>query len=183
MTKTPIAEAAVKEQWKSVPGYKGIYEVSDLGRVRSLDRVTNHGRRRKGRILSICEKSRYRMTVLAAGGTNTTFRISRLVCLLFNGFPTCGMEVNHKNGNKHDDRAENLEWCSKAENQIHACRTGLRKLGEESYQAKLTNKQVQEIRAKYARGITSHAKLAYAYGVSRSAICAILSKKNWKYIA
>lgn len=127
----------MKEIWKNIPGYEGLYQVSNLGRVRSLPRIrtqknklktTDH--HYKGKILKpIVTKTGYLTVNLYRHRKSTgPHRIHRLVCTTFYGEPKNGKnQVNHKNGNKKDNRVENLEWCSCRENIVHAYKNGLRK--------------------------------------------------------
>lgn len=109
----------MNEIWKDIKGFEGRYQVSNMGRVRSLDRDivttyrgTVHTRHYKGRILIPRKTSNgYAFITLADSGINTNGQIHRLVAMAFvNGYKE-GLIVNHKNENKSDNRAENLEWC------------------------------------------------------------------------
>jgi hypothetical protein len=109
------------ETWKDVSGYEGRYQVSDQGRVRSL--LT-------GKVLSLARpraNMRYMTISLGSRNNRKTFLVHRLVAVCFLAQPEGSTEVNHKNGNREDNRAENLEWCTRKENVKHARDVLLRK--------------------------------------------------------
>lgn len=105
------------EIWKPILGYEGYYEVSDLGRVR---------RAASGRILKTSKSKRYPLVGLSINGVQKVIHVHRLVTAAFLGICPEGMEVNHKNGNKLDNRLSNLEYVSHDENMKHSVRQGLR---------------------------------------------------------
>lgn len=122
-------ELPFEEVWKSVVGYEGYYEVSDLGRVRSLDRTTlrdnRHGKQPtkiKGRIMKQGVRAGYPYVNLCVNNFRKKRPVHRLVAEAFLG---TGEEVNHKDGNKLNNHINNLEWCTRAENHIHALENGL----------------------------------------------------------
>ena len=110
------------ERWLPVVGWEGYYEVSDLGRVRSVDRVIRYrdGRttRQKGLLLRIyTNPDGYRSIQLSRSGSLTRRSIYQLVAESFHGpRPTSTSEVQHLNGNSSDDRASNLRWGTKSDN-------------------------------------------------------------------
>jgi len=110
------------EEWKSVVGYEGLYEVSSLGNVRSLDRMSNGGRwgnyMKQGKpLIPQSRPNGYKMVTLMAGqGSQKCASIHRIVAEAFIGPPSNGMVVDHLNGERSDNRLENLEYVSMREN-------------------------------------------------------------------
>jgi hypothetical protein len=116
------------EVWKDIPGYEGLYQVSSLGRIKSLDRHRMDGRHYRERILKpSSDLAGYLSVELCKEGTGKRILVHRLVAQVFVPNPENKKEVNHINGTKADNRSENLEWNTSSENQLHAFRTGLEK--------------------------------------------------------
>lgn len=112
------------EEWRDIKGYEGMYQVSDAGLVRSLDREVN-GKFLKGRILSCYSKHTYPAVVLCNEKGKKHVRVHRIVAETFLENPYNLPEVNHIDGNKNNNHVDNLEWCTHRENAEHAWRTGL----------------------------------------------------------
>ena len=93
------------EQWKSITGYEGLYEVSSLGRVKSLkyDKILKPGKVGNG----------YLAVVLFRNGKGKTLKVHRLVATAFIPNPLGLPEINHKDENKTNNAKSNLEWCSR----------------------------------------------------------------------
>ena len=115
---------ATHEEWRPVVGYEGSYEVSSLGRVRSLDRYVHHKpkeraaytRLHRGRMLAPETKKGYSVVVLCDDESCKPHAIHRLVLTAFDGEPRDGMECCHNNGDRSDNRLGNLRWGSRSEN-------------------------------------------------------------------
>lgn len=108
------------EIWKDIKGYKGLYEVSNLGRVRSVDRITRHGRKRKSQIRKPeLSNVGYQRIWLCKDGKETRFAVHRLVAQTFIPNTENKPVVNHINEIKTDNRVENLEWVTHSENLNH----------------------------------------------------------------
>lgn len=159
--------------------------------------MSNYGRIRRavagqgavaGKI--ICANRRfgtgYAAALLSRGkkSSGQNVAVHRLVATAFIGPPPTDKHVvNHKDGNRLNNFVGNLEWVTPSENQQHAFRIGLNKprdlRGERHYNAKLTFAQVCEIRR--MAGLETTKRLASRFGVSRSAIELVLSRKRWNY--
>lgn len=112
--------------WKSVNGYEGIYEISETGLVRNLRRDPKN-RTYPGKILTPGKTgSGYLFVCLSVNGITENKMIHRLVAETFISNPDGLPEVNHKDGDKENCNAENLEWCTRSYNLKHAVDTGLR---------------------------------------------------------
>lgn len=117
------------EEWKDIHGYEGQYQISNMGRVRSLDRmVNNHGKCyfKKGQIISDANAYGYRSVGLCKHGIAKTWLVHILVAKAFIQNPLNKRTVNHINCDKSDNRACNLEWATDSENIKHAYRNGLK---------------------------------------------------------
>lgn len=118
----PESLKTMNEEWRPVKGFEGIYEVSNLGRVRSLDRVLTlrNGRTQpiKGRImkLGLHYKGYVRLMLSNGGDREHSHFVHRLVAEAFIPNPGDLPEVNHKDQDKGNNRADNLEWCTHKEN-------------------------------------------------------------------
>ena len=109
------------EKWMPIKGYEGLYDVSNNGNVRRM-RKTNSGD--VGSYLQpVKDKLGYERVCLCKNGKEQKYYVHRLVADAF--VEGNGRDVNHINGNKSDNNAENLEWCSHKENMIKAAETGL----------------------------------------------------------
>lgn len=168
------------EQWLSVVGYEGWYEVSDLGRVRRIragrgvkvGRILHDHARPDGRRCMTLNKQRVMRTHL----------IHRLVALAFHPLPDYPCEVNHIDGNPANNRADNLEWVTRGENEHHKyTHLGYKPTNAVAQQArrKLAPEQVREIRA--AIGI-SQEELGRRYGVDQTTISKVRLRQTYSHI-
>ena len=160
----------MKESWKAVEGFEG-YQVSSLGRVKRRERVLKAWPTRCG----------YLLVRLYKNGLFQDWSVHRLVYSTFHKGLGIGKEINHKDGNKRNNRIENLEQVTRSENIKHAFKLGLNvaQRGEKHKLAKLTEQDIKEIRA--AEGTTQR-DLAKKYGVSQPLIGNILRRETWKHV-
>ena len=111
----------MKEEWRDIVGYEGKYQVSNLGRVRSL--FCQSGKRKKPWILKgKIDRYGYRVVCLRWNGKNTHKTVHRIVALAFIPNPEGKETVNHINGDKLDNRSCNLEWATQSEQELHKYR-------------------------------------------------------------
>lgn len=115
------------EVWKDIPSYEGLYQASSLGRLRSLDRFTSRGFYLRGAIIvQSTRKDDYLNTALTTKDKKRKlWLVHRLVTITFISNPLHKLFINHKDGNKKNNRVDNLEWCTRSENCQHAWDTGL----------------------------------------------------------
>jgi len=170
------------EQWKDIPDYEGYYQVSNLGRVKSLARwVMRKGvAKTKTRILKAgLDKSDRPVVVLCIDKERMTIRVCRLVLLSFVGPCPDGMEARHKDGNPKNNRLNNLCWDTPKNNQGDRFIHGTDTRGEGNGRSVLTWGLVKQIRERYLDGNVSQKQLSVEYGVSHSVINKIVNNKSW----
>ncbi|MBQ4495039.1 MAG: HNH endonuclease [Selenomonadaceae bacterium] len=162
------------EQWKPIPNYAGLYQVSTFGRVKSY-------KTDKPRILRpVINKNNYLTVHLWQNNKVKMVTVHRLVALAFIPNPLVKPQVNHKDGCKLNACVSNLEWVTNAENIQHAFDTGLEVApqGEECYNAKLTPEQVRHIREN-PNGLNT-IELAKQFGVTAATISDVQLGKKYK---
>ena len=129
-----------EEIWKDVVDYEGFYLVSSLGRIKNITPRTYRDKvfPSKGRITSGCLKNNYTTAGLTKHKKENVFLVHRLVAIAFIPNPENKRCVNHINGIKHDNRLENLEWCTYSENMNHSFNNGLHKAlkGSENHKSR-----------------------------------------------
>jgi hypothetical protein len=166
----------MKEIYKDIEGYNGMYQVSNLGNVKSL-KFKN-----EKKLKNYLGGTGYYKVSLCKDFKAKTFNVHRLMCIAFVPNLENKPQVNHINGIKTDNRVENLEWCTIKENIQHAHDNGLvnTSKGEDRNFAKLKEKQIIEIR-KIGKSKTQ-LEISKIYNVHQSLISCILSNKIWKHI-
>lgn len=177
---------ATAESWRPVAGTNGMYEVSDLGRVRSwFLRGYNHeargGRRQVPVILAVLRAAHYPKASLRTPGVVSTRRVP-IHLLVLESFvgprPYPEAEGSHLNGNSRDARAANLCWESPSANWHRRYAHGTATKGEDNPRAKITEADVRDIRAAIAAGATGISQ-ALKYGLGHTTVSAIKHRKLW----
>lgn len=174
---------ANKETWKEIKGTDGNYSVSNLGNVRNngfYANVAGGGKR--------FVKPRLLKAQLTANGypfitymKSESKLIHRMVARAFIPNPLNKEFVNHKNGIKTDNRVENLEWCTRQENEDHAFSTGLKNsTGSKNVRAKITEKDVIFILENY--GKISDDDLCNKFNIHRGTLQRIVNRKIWRHV-
>ena len=153
---------SVLETWRPVVGFEGRYEVSDIGRVRSL----NYGRT-KGLVV-VMKQHLDRGGYACINFSSLNFRVHSLVMEAFVGPRPEKHDVNHKNGIKDDNRLENLEYVTESQNTQHSFDLGLQvaKRGLDHYKCKFTDQQIMEIHRRANAG-ESQRVLAQEFGTKQ----------------
>lgn len=170
-----------EEIWKQVIGYECLFEVSNLGRVKSLSRVVVCGkgsRIKPEKIMNptISGKKKY----LEVNLFGSIYRVHRLVCLAFHGPQPDGMECCHNDGNRVNNHESNLRWGTRMENILDAKSHGTFIQGETVGGCKLKAEDVVWMRTN--KGLMSVQKMANKFGVSYSTAKDALTGRNWKHI-
>ena len=175
----------MEEIFKDIEGYEGLYQVSNLGRVKSLDRIINRSNGSKmtiiGRILiPHFDGAGYLFVHLSKNNKGTPKNIHRLVGIVFIPNPNNKATINHINGDKLDNRSENLEWLTNKENSDHAFDLGLYGKGMTRYNAKLSDSDVELIR--YGLKDLSQSQIAERFGIAQAGVSKIRLGKIWKHV-
>lgn len=170
------------------------------GRKMTARYVKSHGKRyavtRGGNVLSMPNRTRggvrelkqrvnsyVYVTLHDSRGEQYPHTVHRLVAEAYIPNPRNKPCVNHKNGIKTDNRVDNLEWCTRSENQKHAHDTGLIKpmCGEKTPLSKLKNKEVLQIREMYGRG-TTQKEIGNIFKIHQTTVSYIVNRVTWYHI-
>ncbi|MGE8328881.1 NUMOD4 motif-containing HNH endonuclease [Pseudomonas urmiensis] len=172
-----------EEIWKDIVGFEGYYQVSDLGRVRSVDRELvnsrGHNQRFPGVMIVITgDGSGYQKFLAHKAGAKKNLLVHTCVLEAFTGPGPDGYECCHGNGNRKDNRHSNLRWGTKAENAKDKELHGTAIKGAYSQNSKLTDQDVASILC----SPDSHAQVAARHGVTAELVGLIRNGKAWKHI-
>lgn len=162
----------IEEEWRTATAYEGFYEVSNLGNIRSVDRMREawHGLQRcYGKpIKPALHKFGYMKVTLFRDGKGKTFLVHRLVALAFIPNPVGLPFINHIDGDKANNVCANLEWTDDRTNKQHAIDTGLIK----TFKRLLTPAEIAEIRS--LGGKMKQSEIATRFGTTQSNVSLIL---------
>lgn len=164
------------EKWLHINGYEELYEISNMGRVRSIF-YFKKGRVMKPSLQMVENYKRYRVN-LVKGGKAKCFKVHRLVAQAFIPNPENKLQVNHIDNNPLNNIVTNLEWVTNLENSHHSMNQGRLNRGSKNGMAKLNEEEVIKIRTSNL----SVLDLSNKYKISKSAIKNILNNKRWKHV-
>lgn len=174
---------SVVETWKPVVGFEGLYNVSDQGRVCSLERICSNGRgavrKHGGRIMcSIAERPRVK---LCRNGQVFRKAVAHLVLEAFVGPKPGGRECCHANDNPRDNRLANLRWASRKDNEADKRRNGNTAQGERHGMSKLSKRNVRCIDRALKRGERG-VSIAKRFKVIPATVSAIKHRRLWAWL-
>lgn len=174
------------EQWKPIPGYRGIYSASNLGRIRSEPRSFV---RRNGIKMTIRKRLRkltpmwsgHLLCPLKKNGKTRMFYVHRLILLTFVGPCPFNEQGCHGDGNPTNNKLSNLRWDTQTGNEQDKIAHGTKLHGATASNAFLTWRKVRKIRELYTgRGGITQQAIADMFGVSCTAINSIIERKTWR---
>lgn len=160
------------EVWKDIEGYEGVYQVSNLGRVKRIGKYRNqHTSWESNKFLKVKEGTNIYLYVdLSKDNKVKRYLVHRLVAENFINNPNNCNEVNHKDGNKQNNNVDNLEWCTRNENLKHSLDTGLRK-------RKIPLEKYDYVYNEVLKGRT-YRSLAKEFNVGKTKIADIIKSKK-----
>jgi hypothetical protein len=177
----------INEFWSPIEGYESLYEVSNWGRIKSLEKVIlySNGRRYlyEEKILKLNPSNGYRTISLVKDKVKVTHMVHRLVAFAFKENPLSKPFVNHEDGDRSNNYYLNLTWSTNSENQYHSYNVLGNKAvkGESNGASKLNEKDITIIRALYATGI-SQSEIGKLFGICQQAITKVISRKTWAHV-
>ena len=171
-------ELQIFEEWRDVEGYEGLYQVSNMGRIRSL---------RYGRTYIVKNQHNdrgYCYISLHKNGKGKHYFVHILVAKAFIANPEGKKQVNHIDANKSNNCVENLEWVTQEENLQHAYKNGLIKIGSSHHCSQLTEEQVRYIRQNYTPYDKEFGRdaLAKKFGVRKKVIYNVAHNITYKHV-
>lgn len=178
----------MQEIWKDIEGFEGLYQVSNLGRVKSVRRVIM---RRNGQPQTVRERIRtlvpnkfgHLAVALYKDGAETPYLVHVLVLTAFHGKPPEGMECRHyPDRNPANNRIDNLRWGTRQENQLDRNIHGTSNSGERQWSSKLKAEDVRRIKELYETGLYTKKQIGKMYGVAQSHVSNITTGKAWRHL-
>lgn len=175
------------EIWKDIPEFNNEYQISNLGRIRSKEAIIMRSNGspyiRRSKVLKPALDEGYLKGAVCVNKKLIPYRIHKLVANAFVDGKKEGLEVNHKNGIKNDNRAENLEWVTRSENIIHAVKTGLLPVtrGSQRVQAKMNEDIVRKIYKLKSDGF-QRKFIIERLGITIHMYKDVIRGKSWKHV-
>jgi hypothetical protein len=180
-----MAQSNLSEEWRPVVGWESLYEVSNLGRVRSLSRIARNNRRFEGQMMALSRKSiGYAQVRISDGrGGVKSALVHRLVLEAFVGPCPAGLLACHNDGDGFNNRLDNLRWDTQQSNQLDRRKHGTVPFnkGEAHPQHKLTEAIVRRMFERRKEGWTNQ-RIADEAGVTCGMASMVLHGKRWQHI-
>ena len=176
------------EIWRDVKGYENEYSVSNSGKIKSKVRIYNYNNLSVQRDKQILNPSfdinGYFVVGLCKNGFMRTIKVHRIVAIGFLQNPNNLPEVNHIDGDKSNNKVENLEWSTSRDNKLHAFRLGLMvaRKGSDCNLAKLTENDILEIRKISINTTLTQREIAEKYGITQQQISKIIRRQRWAHL-
>lgn len=170
------------EIWKAVPGFEGKYEVSNMGRVRSLTHA--RGPRKVPRPNKVWrDKDGYATVSLCVGKSGKTqyLRVNRLVLMAFDRLPVGKEQAAHNNGDNQNDCLSNLRWASRSENEQDKFRHGTAPLGEKCPWSTISDEQARQVKSMIQQGLKPK-QILEAVGCSLAIYKNIRFGSSWRHV-
>jgi hypothetical protein len=185
---TLVANVPLATVWRTIPGYEKLYEVSDLGDVRSVDRIVEYPNNKpsrffKGKILkqSLQVNKKYYGVRLSKKGKTRLWLTHQLVALAFLGPRKAKMFVCHGPKGCFINTVENLSYGTAVKNSFDQWRDKTKRHGELCSWSKLKTQEVLEIRTLYKNG-EKNKTLARRFNISPSRVCDIVKGRGWNHL-
>ena len=170
---------------RPIPGYEGLYSATEDGRIWSHERRGGRGRQRLGGhyMKAWAHTQGYLIVELCKNGRQGTKKVHRIVLQAFKGGPGEGQtDCCHINGIPDDNRLENLRWGTRTQNMEDARRHGTLLLGEASPGAKISSRDVQEIRRLILEGGLLQREIGEMFGVTSMTVSRIKRGVTWTHL-
>ena len=169
------------EQWRAIIGYTGAYEVSNLGRIRSLPKKTRRGVRVL--VPGLGSTGHPHVTLYDGRCKGSTVKVSQLVTAAFIGMRPEAHQVNHIDGDTLNNRLTNLEYVTPSANRYHACRVLGKGRGERHPNASLTNAQALVIKDMFhANPQIRNVEIEQMFSISKSVVWNIRHGRTWSWL-
>lgn len=175
------------EIWKPIPEWEGVYEASNEGRIRSLDKTITAVSRwgtpqvyfRAGKVLKPkADKDGYLGCHLVHAGRNKHYKVHQLVCMAFHGPAPAGHVVAHGDGTRTNNASENLRWATTQENHRDRWKHGTEPVGAKHPRARVTPQMAKAITKRWRHGETQ-AAIGADIGISQTTIGKIVNGQHW----
>jgi len=170
----------MKEIWKDIPGWEGLYQASNNGRIRSKKRKSSVIKRIYGGkiIKPVKARNGYMIVNLTGKGTRYQMLVHRAVLTAFYGIPEEGLEACHNNGDRTENKLENLRWDTRKNNHADKKKHGTHQVGEKVGNSKLTDTDIKLIRSSELSAI----KLGKILNVNQSCVLKARNRQTWKHL-